>query len=111
MGRTAYAQAVQGPLASYALGFEEELKWRGYAVGSVRGRLRQFDDLSRWLKRRDLAPGEVDGGVGGFVPAGAPCRRQRKLGLTTKHVAPARVPALGRRRATAAGGHGCRGPG
>jgi integrase/recombinase XerD len=59
MGRTAYAQAVRGPLARYALGFEEELKRRGYAAGSMQGRLRQFDDLSRWLERRNLAPGEL----------------------------------------------------
>lgn len=59
MGRTAYAQAVQGPLARYALGFEEELKRRGYAAGSMQGRLRQFDDLSRWLERRNLAPAEL----------------------------------------------------
>ncbi|MEX0972646.1 MAG: hypothetical protein WDZ46_05255 [Solirubrobacterales bacterium] len=25
----------------------------------MRGRLKQFDDLSRWLERRDLAPGEL----------------------------------------------------
>jgi site-specific recombinase XerD len=59
MGRTAYAQAVQGPLASCALGFEHELRRRGYSANSVQGRLRQFDDLSRWLERRDLAPGEL----------------------------------------------------
>lgn len=59
MGRTAYAQAVQGPLARFAPGFERELGRRGYAPGSVRGRLRQFGDLSRWLERRGLAPGEL----------------------------------------------------
>lgn len=57
MGRTAYAQAVQGPLARYALGFDRELRQRGYSANSVQGRLRQLDDLSRWLERRDLAPG------------------------------------------------------
>lgn len=59
MERTANAQAVQGPLARYALGFEEELGRRGYAANSVQGRLRQFDDLSRWLERQDLEPGEL----------------------------------------------------
>lgn len=59
MGRTAYAQAVQGPLARYAPGFERELGRRGYASSSVRGRLQQLDDLSRWLERRGLAPGEL----------------------------------------------------
>lgn len=59
MGRTAYAQAVQGSLAGYALGFEEELRRRGYSASSVQGRLRQFNDLSCWLERRSLAPGEL----------------------------------------------------
>jgi site-specific recombinase XerD len=46
-------------LARYAPGFEQELGRRGYAANSVRGRLKQFDDLSRWLERRGLAPGEL----------------------------------------------------
>ena len=59
MGQTAYAQAVQGPLVRYALGFERELERRSYSASSVKGRLRQFDDLSRWLAQRDLGPGEL----------------------------------------------------
>jgi site-specific recombinase XerD len=50
---------MRGPLARYAPGFEQELGRRGYAANSVRGRLKQFDDLSRWLERRDLTPGEL----------------------------------------------------
>lgn len=59
MGRTTCGQTMRGPLARYAPGFEQELGRRGYAENSVRGRLKQFDDLSRWLERRDLAPGEL----------------------------------------------------
>ncbi len=59
MGRTVCARTVRGPLARCAPGFEEELVRRGYAPGSVRGRLQQLHDLSRWLECRGLAAGEL----------------------------------------------------
>jgi integrase/recombinase XerD len=59
MERMVCARVVRGPLARCAPGFEGELVRRGYAPGSVQGRLRQLDDLSRWLERRGLVPGEL----------------------------------------------------
>jgi hypothetical protein len=59
MERTVCARMVRGPLARSAWGFEGELVRRGYALGSVRGHLRQLDDLSCWLERRGLVPDEL----------------------------------------------------
>jgi integrase/recombinase XerD len=59
MERMVCARTVRGPLAGSAHGFEEELVRRGYAPGSVRGRLQQLDDLSRWLECQGLAPDEL----------------------------------------------------
>ena len=43
------SQAVNGPLAPYAPGFEVELRRRGYSSSAVRLRLWLLDHLSRWL--------------------------------------------------------------
>jgi integrase/recombinase XerD len=49
-----------GPLDGYAPGFRSELLRRGYAATSVHHRLRQFRELSRWLRDEGLAVGELD---------------------------------------------------
>ncbi len=52
---------VGGPLAPYAAGFRAELESRGYAPVSVKHRLSQFGQLSRWLDDERLAPEELTG--------------------------------------------------
>jgi integrase/recombinase XerD len=52
-------QAVKGPLAAYAAGFESELTGRGYSSSTVRLRLWMLNHLSRWLEEEHLAPSEL----------------------------------------------------
>ena len=59
MGRREPAGAG-GPLEVYAAGFQVELERRGYAPVSVRHRVTQLMQLSRWMRRVGLAVGELD---------------------------------------------------
>jgi hypothetical protein len=49
-----------GPLDAFASGFREWLARQGYTPVSVRHRLVQFRELSRWLSAEGLAVGELD---------------------------------------------------
>ncbi len=60
--------AVHGPLGPYAAGLRVELERRGYAAESVRSRLVQLNQLSRWLDAEGLTPaGLTDEAVERFV--------------------------------------------
>jgi len=52
-------QAVRGPLAAYAAGFESELIGRGYSSSTVRLRLWMLNHLSHWLEEEHLALSEL----------------------------------------------------
>lgn len=59
---------VGGPLGPYASGLRVELERRGYAAESVRSRLVQLNQLSRWLDAEGLAAsGLTDEAVDRFV--------------------------------------------
>src|SRR5664280_2998611 len=50
---------VQGPLASFAVRFRQELADGGYAVRSAETHLLLMARLSRWLEQTSLDPGEL----------------------------------------------------
>lgn len=50
---------VSGPLARHAAGYDRWLVDQGYAPLSRASRMRQFDDLSRWLDQARLAAEEL----------------------------------------------------
>lgn len=50
---------VSGPLARHAAGYERWLVHQGFAPLSRPARMRQFDDLSRWLDQAGLAVEEL----------------------------------------------------
>ena len=50
---------VSGPLARYAAGYDGWLADQGFAPRSRPGRMRQFDDLSRWLEQVALSAEEL----------------------------------------------------
>lgn len=52
-------QAVRGPLAAYAAGFESELTGRGYSPSAVGLRLWLLNHISRWLDQEKIAPSEL----------------------------------------------------
>ena len=56
MGRQVWAPVVSGRLAPFAAGFWSWLRSRAYSPSAAADRLYQFDQLSRWLERRGLAP-------------------------------------------------------
>ena len=61
---------VSGPLAPYAPSLRVELERRGYAPNSVRSRLSQLSQLSRWLDAEGMAPSSLtDDQVERFVAA------------------------------------------
>lgn len=53
---------VAGPLATYAWGFGEELRRRGYTRLSACNQLRVMAHLSRWLSAQEMAPSELTHG-------------------------------------------------
>jgi integrase len=59
MGKKVRVPVVSGPLAPYAAGFEDWLRSRAYSPSAAAGRLRQFDQVSRWLEHEALAAGEL----------------------------------------------------
>jgi site-specific recombinase XerD len=52
---------VSGPLAGYAPGVVVRLEELGYRSSSATAKVLLFADLSRWLDRRGLGPGDLDG--------------------------------------------------
>jgi hypothetical protein len=60
MGTRTLTVMVTGPLAGYAEGFAEELRSRRYAEESMRQQLHLFSQLSRWLERTGIQPGELN---------------------------------------------------
>ena len=71
MGRARVrVQAVRGPLAPWAAGFESWLAARGYAPRSVYHRVCLLSSLSRWLEREGLSAGDLtDEGAERFLDA------------------------------------------
>jgi integrase/recombinase XerD len=59
MGKKVWVPVVSGPLASYAAGFEGWLRSRAYSPAAAAGRLRQFDQVSRWLEGEGLGAAEL----------------------------------------------------
>lgn len=59
MSRWFLASGVSGPLAPYALGFEESLVAGGFSDSGVNHRLWQFAHLSRWAGSEGLAADEL----------------------------------------------------
>jgi integrase/recombinase XerD len=59
---------VSGPLSGIAPGFVARLEELGYRQSSAGAQLLLVADLSRWLQRRGLGPGDLDGAaVRGFA--------------------------------------------
>ena len=78
MGKKARIPVVPGPLAPYAAGFGSWLRSQAYSSSAVAGRLRQFDQVSRWLEREGLGVSELtDEQAGRFAVA------RRAAGLST----------------------------
>ena len=50
---------VSGSLSPYAAGYERWLVDRGFARLALQKRMRQLDDLSRWLEREGLSGGQL----------------------------------------------------
>jgi site-specific recombinase XerD len=70
MAKKVWVPVVSGPLASYAAGFEGWLRSRAYSPSAAAGRLRQFDQVSRWLEREGLGAAELTAELAGrFVAA------------------------------------------
>ena len=70
MGKKVWVPVVSGPLAPYAAGFGSWLRSRAYSPSAAAGRLRQFDQVSRWLEREGLGAGELTAEQAGrFVAA------------------------------------------
>jgi site-specific recombinase XerD len=70
---------VEGPLASFAVGFVAWLVERGYRPRSVRVQLRLLADLSGWLSDERLEPPELTGDDAARFLSG---RRERVVDLT-----------------------------
>jgi len=62
MSRKLWVPAVSGPLARYAAEYSSWLSSREYSLSAAADRLYQFDQLSRWLAREELAVGDLIGG-------------------------------------------------
>lgn len=59
---------VSGPLCGYAPGFVARLEELGYQQSSAAAQMLLVADLSRWLQRRGLGPGDLDGAaIGEFA--------------------------------------------
>jgi integrase/recombinase XerD len=70
MAKKVWVPVVSGSLASYAAGFEGWLRSRAYSPSAAAGRLRQFDQVSRWLEREGLGAAELTAEQAGrFVAA------------------------------------------
>ena len=61
MGKKVWVPVVSGPLAPYAAGFGSWLRSQAYLSSTAAGRLRQFDQVSRWLEREGLGARELTG--------------------------------------------------
>jgi integrase/recombinase XerD len=59
MGRKVWVPVVSGPLAPFAAGFASWLASCAYSPSAAAERLRQFDQLSRWLGREGLTVDEL----------------------------------------------------
>ena len=59
---------ISGPLAGHAPGFVARLEELGYRPATATAKVQLFADLSRWLDRRGLGPGDLDRArIGGFL--------------------------------------------
>jgi integrase/recombinase XerD len=107
MGRKVWVPTVSGPLAPCAAGFVSWLKSRAYSPSAIADRLYQFDQLSCWLEREELAVGELTDEqaerfaavrrAAGLVMWACPRSALLPLGyLRALGVAPAPAPALAR---------------
>jgi hypothetical protein len=59
---------ISGPLAGLAPGLVVRLEVLGYRPSSATAKVQLFADLSRWLDRLGLGPGDLDGArIAGFL--------------------------------------------